>query len=392
MRHDLLSYAAPALVVLAVGLPAYSVERDAPATGTNPDVASDAKMGEKSDAKMGTKSVVKLGAKSVTVFPVVLTSDQPLPPGMSKKVAELVGLLLERAGMKEIEIGDVSFAPPAKADLATIAEAFGKFVGSQNVRTEYALCGQFIGSPASGATEVRLVVTERQGKVVLAERMGPEQLAARGGEKVDPMTASVLLVDRLRGPWALADPQREGAPEGKMSQLWDKNSGLPPKSEREAMQRRLAEMKGQIKASTVAVFPVHLGGNSDHKAATALAAMLTKEGLGRVEAVTTDPGIRVEGNTNELRILWDTARALQDFLRKNPPASDYVLFADYAASRLAEDKLEVHAVHFIVCDRHGDWVFVNLANSRHADFQHINPQSVDDSNRLVVERLKSELR
>ena len=106
------------------------------------------------------------------------------------------------------------------------------------------------------------------------------------------------------------------------------------------MERRLTELKGKIKTSTLAVFPVHVGGKSDPKAAAVLAEMLTKGSFGRAEAVTTDPGFQVEGNTNELKILWDTARALHDFLRKNPPATDYVLLADYGVSRSPDDKSE----------------------------------------------------
>ena len=153
---------------------------------------------------------------------------------------------------------------------------------------------------------------------MLTDQMGREQLKASGEEKVDPMIASLLLVNRLREPWGLSDPGRTDAPEGKMAQLWDKNSGLPPKNEREAIEQRRGELKGKIKTSTVAVLPVHVGGKSDRQAAVALAAMMTSEGLGRAQISTADPKLQVDGNTNELRILWDTARALQDFLRKNP--------------------------------------------------------------------------
>ena len=75
--------------------------------------------------------------KSVTVFPVVLNSGVPIPgvsADMSKNMAELIGLMLERGGMKEIEIGNTKFVPAEKADLAKAAEAFGQFVKAQKLR------------------------------------------------------------------------------------------------------------------------------------------------------------------------------------------------------------------------------------------------------------------
>jgi hypothetical protein len=366
MRVCLLSHVALAFAATFAAVPACGEE---PATPRSPDAAS--------------------GAKSVTVFPVLLGPGTPtfrIAPGAPKKVAEFVGLLLERGGMKEIEVADAEFSPPEKADLAKVAEAFSQFVRSRNLRTEYALFGQFIGSLDSGVDEIRFVVVDRQGKVVLTERADRQQLTQIGEPKVEPMTATVYLVNRLRGLWGLADPDREDAPEGKMAQLWAKDSGTPSKAEREAMQSRLSDLKKKIKTSTVAVFPVRVAAESDAKAAVRLAEMLTKQGFGHAEAASIGPKLQIKPNTNEMRILWDTARAFQDFLRKNPSAADYALLADYIG------KPEIGGVHFILCDRSGDWVLVELRNSHHDDFQRINPQSVDDCNRLVIEALKNDLR
>ena len=98
MKFNLLSCVSVAAVAVAVGFPAFGAE-----------------------ATPARQPAVALGTKSVTVF-MVLSSDQPLPSGMSKKVAELVGLFLECGGMKEIEIAEAQFTPPPKADLATIAQ------------------------------------------------------------------------------------------------------------------------------------------------------------------------------------------------------------------------------------------------------------------------------
>ncbi len=264
-------------------------------------------------------------ARSVTVFPIVLGSGAPLAgvsADMSKNVAQLVGLLLERGGMPEIEIADAEFSPPKEADLAKLAAAFGRFVQSQNLKTEYALFGQFLGIPGKGVDEIRLAVVDRQGKVVLAERLDQQQLMLRrmlsGEKKVDLMRASYSMVGRLRGLWGLADPGRKDAPLGKMARLWSEKSGLPPKNERESIEPRLKTLKKSIQTSTVAVYPVRVSGKSDPPLAPRLAQLLTKAGLGQAEASSTDPKLQIQGNTNQTRVLWDLARAFQNFCAKIP--------------------------------------------------------------------------
>jgi hypothetical protein len=332
-----------------------------------------------------TKPAVR--AKSVTVFPVVLTAGQPLPASLTKTSTELIGVFLERAGMQQIEIADTQFSPPADSDLDKAAAAFSQFVQSRKRATQFALFGQLIGSPGSGVDEIRLVVANRQGQIVLAQRLDRKEISP-GGKKVELMEACLFLVNHLREPWGLADPMRKDAPEGKMSALLNKNSGIPPKDELDAMQPRRSALKKNIHSSTVAVYPVGVSGKSDEAAGLRLTQMLTKEGIGRAQSAGIDPKLDIPANTNQTKILWDIARAFQDFLRKNPPTADYALFADYGISRTPDGKTGVGGVQFVLCDRSGNWVLVDLQNSHHADFQRIDPQSVDDCNRLVVERLK----
>jgi hypothetical protein len=49
-------------------------------------------------------------------------------------------------------------------------------------------------------------------------------------------------------------------------------------------------------------------------------------------------------------------------------------------------------VHFVVCEKSGDWVLVDFQNSTHEDFQRISPKSVEDCDRLAVERLADRLK
>ncbi len=119
--------------------------------------------------------------------------------------------------------------------------------------------------------------------------------------------------------------------------------------------------------------------------------MLNQNGLGHANVARMELK-PIQASTNQTKILWDTARAFQDSLRKNPPAADYALLADYGIGRTPDGKTEVGGVDLILCDRKGEWFLVTLRNSHHPDFQQINPQSPDDCNRLVVEVLQDSLR
>jgi len=52
----------------------------------------------------------------------------------------------------------------------------------------------------------------------------------------------------------------------------------------------------------------------------------------------------------------------------------------------------VGAVHFVVCEKSGDWVLVDFQNNTHEDFQRIAPKSIEDCDRLAIERLAKRLK
>jgi tetratricopeptide (TPR) repeat protein len=49
-------------------------------------------------------------------------------------------------------------------------------------------------------------------------------------------------------------------------------------------------------------------------------------------------------------------------------------------------------VHFVVCDRKGEWVIVDMQNSQHPDYQDIKPTSSEGCNKLLVKRLEGYLK
>jgi hypothetical protein len=150
-------------------------------------------------------------------------------------------------------------------------------------------------------------------------------------------------------------------------------------------------LKEKIGTSKVTVYPVHLWQGSAESSALELAQLLRQQDVCQAEATQIDPQLQIEGDPNEQKVLWDTARAFRDFLRENTPQTDYALLADYAIGKSEDGRAKVAHVHLIVCGRQGDWVLVDYQNSHHADFQEIDPRSRDDCNRLAARRLESRL-
>jgi hypothetical protein len=49
-------------------------------------------------------------------------------------------------------------------------------------------------------------------------------------------------------------------------------------------------------------------------------------------------------------------------------------------------------VHFVGCDRQGEWASRDQQNPQHPNYQSINPKSKEDCNKLVVKRLQRYIR
>lgn len=168
------------------------------------------------------------------------------------------------------------------------------------------------------------------------------------------------------------------------------NYGSPVEMSPEQRQR-LDLMKSKGQKATLTVFPVRIRGNEeDAETASTLARMINDAGLCTatpakqsllLKAPLTDP--------NEMNKLFSLAEEFRDYVKKNPPDTDYVLYADYI---FFPDNWNLFALHFIVCDRQGEWVILDLQNSDLPDFQSINPDSKEDCNTLFLKRLQTYLR
>ncbi|MBN2474930.1 MAG: hypothetical protein JXB62_10010 [Pirellulales bacterium] len=310
-----------------------------------------------------------------------LVSDLP------KRVAAVVGLMLERAGVEDVELSDTLFTSPETDDVGQIAADFAKLIREKPPETQYALYAEILGTPQTGPRQIRTILVDRDGKVILAARDDEKTYADTGKVRPkDPMTCSLFVANKLRKQWNLADPLRKDAPQGKMARHWDEEAGLPPKAEIAAIKGRMETLLKNRATSRFVVYPVRIGTAADKQCAVKLAAMLSEQDICRAVAADLDPKLQIPGNPNEQKVLWDTARAFRRFVRENPPREDYAVYADYGIGRSAAGKMKVGHVHVIVCDRAGEWVLLDYENSHHADFQAIGPESPDDCNRLVVRR------
>ena len=314
---------------------------------------------------------------SITAFPAIL-GGKPM-----KQVGDVVGLLLEKSGMNNMDTSGVEFRPPADADLARTAEAFGQFIKGQALTTDYALFTEFVASPQRKFVEVRSIIVTKTGDIVWTDQQTPKDADFKRIKPAEPMQCCILVVERLRPLLHLHDTTGDGESAGRLAKKWDQETGVPDKTEQAEMKKRLGIFKKTAAASAWVVYPAHVGDELSTVSAAALVDAINKAGLGKAVAAERGEKFAVQPNMNEQKVLWGMARAFRDHVRKSPPDADYVLYADYLMGKQA-----VGGVHFAICDRQGEWVLVDFQNSHHKDFQSIDPKSREDCDRLVVKRLK----
>jgi hypothetical protein len=321
---------------------------------------------------------------SLTILPVRL-AGKPWD-----RVTEVVGLLLERQGLKNIELGTPPFTP-AETNWESLAAAVGAFVKSHPVTTAYALYAEYNGDRQTGLNELRAVVVDQAGAVVWSERLtAQDEVFKKIGER-DPMTISVLLTERLGPQLGLNEATAKAAKPGKMAALMDQRSSLPPESERAALPARRQAMKQALPGATLLVYPARVGGDQTSVPSATNIVRLLKE-AGGCQAFASEQTVLLKASPadpNELKLLWNLAREFRSFVRTNPPAADYALYADYAFNPQNADQ---GFVHFVVCDRKGEWVIVDMQNSHHPDYQSVGIISRERCDQLLVKRLMQSLK
>ena len=341
---------------------------------------------------------------SLTIFPVTYTITGPVekhrefydammgPDGQAFfAVIDNLGLLLEEKGYDKFEMTDTAFRfPTEEAARKERAVAFGKFVSELDLKTDYALCTEFTLHLEKSFQEVYTVIVDTKGGIVWkdSQRMGdPEFDKDFPGT---PLKCCELVCRRLTPVMSLDKlPKKELAEDKKRALAKIRETDPPDQSEFEAIKKRLKVMKKAGASARVIIYPTRVGGDhTDQTSAMRLSELLNEARLCQATVAKTGPVLKGEGWPNEAKVLWLFAHAARKYARQHPVDSDYVLFADYWVT----PHKVIWAVHFVVCDRASDWVIVDLQNSHHEDFQRINPWTLADCDRLVLERLKTYLR
>ncbi len=321
---------------------------------------------------------------SLTILPVRL-AGKPWD-----RVTEVVGVLLEKQGLKNIELGKIP-ATPVETNLEQLAAAIGGFVKTNPISTSYALYAEYNGSRQTGLTDLRAVVVDQAGAVVWTERLTPQDEAMKKIGERDPMTLSVLLVERLGPQLGLNEETAKAAKPGKLAALLNQRSGLAPENERAALPERQQAMKQALPGATLLVYPARVGGNQANvSSATNVMRLLNEAGLCKTVAADATVVLKAsQADPNELKALWGLASEFREYIRAHPPAADYALYADYAFN---PQNTEQGFVHFVVCDRKGEWVIVDMQNSHQPDYQSIGITSRDRCDQLLVKRLEGYLK
>jgi len=322
---------------------------------------------------------------SLTILPVRL-GGRPFD-----RVSEVVGMLLEQAGLRNIELGKTAFDPGKETDLTRLAGSLGDFIGKNPITTEYALYAEFNGSREAGLNEIRAVALDKSGAAVWTDHLTGQGTEIKNLQLREPMTFSVLLVERLSPELGLNETTAKAAKPGKMAAIMAERSGLPPESERAALPERQKKMKETGQKATLLVYPARVGGDAVNAAsATELAKMINAARLCKALPAKNSMLLKAsQADPNELKTLWGLAREFRSYAKKHPQGADYVLYADLVFSA---EKWEQGFVHFVVCDKQGEWVIVDMQNSHHADYQGVKPTSREGCEQILLKRLEGYLR
>jgi len=305
------------------------------------------------------------------------------------RVSEVVGVLLEKQGLRNIELGKTPFTP-SETNMDQLAAVVGAFVKTNPITTGYALYAEYNGSRQTGLTELRAVVVDQTGTVVWTDRLTMQDEAMQKIGDRDPMTFSVLLSEQLGPHLGLNEETAKAANPGKLEALLNQRSGLPPKNESAALPGRQQLMKQAVPGVTLLVYPARVGGNQTSvPSATNVVGLLNQAGLCQAVAAVQPVLLKAsQADPNEQKTLWSLAREFRDYVRAHPPETDYALYADFGFNPQNADQ---GFVHFIVCDRKGEWVIVDFQNSHHPDYQSIGVTSRTRCDQLLVKRLEGYL-
>lgn len=310
-----------------------------------------------------------------------------------ENVAAALGLVLERSGMSQLALADQPFdaaqlpweqVPPAFGEVVRKATAAGK-AGAHHLYAE------FLGDPRSGPTEVRFVLLDDQGAVVLVDRQLPADPTFRrtAGRDPDPLGCATLVAERL---FQLAGWQKVagGVPDGPFVRRWKQRSGMPDEAGLQLMAERRAALAKLGKEARVVVLPTLWQGKADPNSAARLADELARQFGWQAAAATGDAAtaLQVAPSSNQQQRLWGLVHAAEKALQARAAAADYVVVADLG---ITDDGKSGYA-QLALLTAAGEPVVADFANDQHALFRRLAPRTLEDLEKLAASQLAAALR
>lgn len=307
----------------------------------------------------------------------------------STNVADALGLALERMGMAAVEPAGAAF-DAGDAAWDAVPTRFGASVRAarrDGAAPRHALYAEFLGDPQQGPTEVRFVVVDGNGEVVLVDRQTPQDRAFQrtAGRDPDPLGCSRLVAERL---FELADWQQVpgGIENGRYAQLWRQKAGAPDAAELAAMKQRADALARDLGKARLAVL-TPLWHEHDEVDTQRFADALRTE-LGCLTAAPAAGALEVAPASNQQKRLWDLAKAAQAALKAHPIDADYAVAADMGLAPGGKSGF----VNVVVLTHGGDVVVADFQNDQHRSFQAAAPKTLADCERLAARQLRSLLR
>jgi hypothetical protein len=225
----------------------------------------------------GEESAAKARHKSVTVYPVEIEHPGHDIGPMPQRMAEIIGMFLERSGMTEVKLTEDMFTAPKTDDTSKIAEDFAQFATKKSLKTEYALFVQ-LSAVDFKIKGIRSIVADKNGKVIFNDFTDQETYAKNKRQPTDePLTVCLFVAERLGRVWDLADPLRSDVSESKIEKRMNNKAGIPSDDEIAAIEKRQKLLKGKISTGKITVYPIHLWGGSDKPAAAELTKMINDQ-------------------------------------------------------------------------------------------------------------------
>jgi hypothetical protein len=196
----------------------------------------------------------------------------------------------------------------------------------------------------------------------------------------------VLLV----APLSCVAPHVHEAPAPEVEKV-DPFAEVPPERECGEIDARAQEFLKEAKTSRLKIYAVYVMSEPprhDPEAAMTFARKLEAVGFERVTLFEDPADLPFKPEPNELNIFWKRARSFASQIKAKPLDTDYVLMVDVFADF---EKGAVGPVHAATTNAEGQFAYLALRNSHHPVYREIQPKSMEDMFRLVIEDMRRKM-